>query len=416
VARVLVVTNMYPPHHYGGYELVCREVVDQLRQRGHSVLVLTSRWRVNGVSEVSGERQAGVWRDLELYWNDHVVLRPPVTRRLAIERANQRALRLALDAATPDVVSIWHMGAMSLGLLTTLAERDLPLVYAVGDDWLIYGPEMDAWARLFLRRPGLGRLVRPLVGVPTDLVELGSTGTFCFVSNCTKKRAEELGRRRFNDAAVVPHGLNTRDFPIAAEPPPGRAWRWRLLYVGRIDDRKGIDTVIRALRHLPFDATLELVGRGDSRHRAQLEDLVAELDLAPRVRFRVADRSELRSIYEAADVVVFPSTWEEPFGLVPLEAMACARPVVATGAGGSGEFLTHEGNCLRFSPGDPQALAAALTRLAGDPALRQRLVRRGMDTASQLTTDRLTDELEARLLRAASGTTSPTPIGGAGVE
>ena len=73
-----------------------------------------------------GERQAGVWRDLDLYWDDHVVLRPPVARRLAIERANQRALRHALDAASPDVVSIWHMGAMSLGLLTRMATRSPP--------------------------------------------------------------------------------------------------------------------------------------------------------------------------------------------------------------------------------------------------------------------------------------------------
>jgi glycosyltransferase involved in cell wall biosynthesis len=96
--------------------------------------------------------------------------------------------------------------------------------------------------------------------------------------------------------------------------------------------------------------------------------------------------------------------------------MACARPVVATGAGGSGEFLTDEGNCLRFSAGDPHALVDALIRLAGDPALRQRLVRRGIDTASQLTMDRLTDELEARFLSAASGRPIPTPNRGAALE
>jgi glycosyltransferase involved in cell wall biosynthesis len=403
---------MYPPHHYGGYELACREVVDQLRERGHEVLVLTSQWRVDGVGEVAGEREAGVWRDLELYWNDHVVLRPSLARRLAIERANQRRLQLALDAATPDVVSIWHMGAMSLGLLTSLAERGFPLVYTVADDWLIYGPQMDAWARLFLKRPRLARPVRRLTQVPTTLVELGSSGTFCFVSTCTMKRAEELGGWHFIDAAVVPLGINTRDFPVPAELPPGRGWRWRLLYVGRIDDRKGIDTVIRAMRHLPAGATLELVGRGDSRHRAHLEELAAELDLTTRVRFRVADRDELRTIYAAADVVVFPSTWEEPFGLVPLEAMACGTPVVATGSGGSGEFLTHDDNCLLFSPGDERALADALIRLEEDPALRQRLVRSGIRSAALLTTDRLSDDLESRLLSAARFATKASPIEG----
>lgn len=400
MARVLVVTNMYPPHHYGGYELVCQEVVDHLRQRGHEVRVLTSRWRVPEVDDVPDEREKGVWRDLELYWHDHIVLNPPIQGRLAIERGNQQSLRRALDEATPDVVSLWHMGAMSMGLLTTLAESRLPLVYAVGDDWLTYGPKMDAWARLFLDRPRLGRLARSVTGVPTSLGNIGQTGTFCFVSDCTRRRAEELGRWRFPDAEIVPHGINPADFPIAASPAPGRAWGWRLLYVGRIDDRKGIDTALRALALLPEEARLQLVGRGDDRYLAELHRLSARLGLTHRLSFDAVERAQLGDVYRAADALVFPSTWEEPFGLVPLEAMACATPVVATGTGGSGEFLTHEVNCLRFTPGDDASLAQAVRRLARDPGLRERLVAAGLGTAAELTTVRLADELERRLVAA----------------
>jgi glycosyltransferase involved in cell wall biosynthesis len=401
---VLAVTNMYPPHHYGGYELVCQEVIDLLRRRGHEVLVLTSRWRVDGVDDVPGERGAGVWRDLELYWDDHVVRNPVIWDRLAIERTNQQCLRRALQFAVPEVVSLWHMGALSMGLLTTLAETGLPLVYAVGDDWLTYGPKMDAWARIFLDRPRLGRLVRHLTGVPTNLGDIGQTGTFCFVSDCTRRRAEALGRWRFPGAEVVPHGINPADFPIADPLPPERAWQWRLLYVGRIDDRKGIDTAIRALARLPEEATLTLVGRGDDRYRARLQELAASLGVAHQLSFDLSSRAELGAFYREADTLIFPSTWEEPFGLVPLEAMACATPVVATGTGGSGEFLTHEVNCLRFTPGDEESLAQAVARQAGDPELRRRLVGSGLETASALTTVRLADELEDRLVAAANGT------------
>jgi glycosyltransferase involved in cell wall biosynthesis len=164
-----------------------------------------------------------------------------------------------------------------------------------------------------------------------------------------------------------------------------------------MDDRKGIDSLVRAMALVPSDAHLRLIGRGDERFRAHLESLAHELGVVTQVSFGVADRAELASIYRESDVLVFPSTWDEPFGLVPLEAMACATPVVATGSGGSGEFLAHEVNSLWFSPGDPRSLADAVLRLAGDQALRRQLIDSGLCTARTLTTVRLADEIEARL-------------------
>src|SRR5437868_9212139 len=83
--KVLVLTNMYPPHHYGGYELSCRDVMDRFRARGHDVTVLTSTVRVGGVADPPDERSRGVRRDLQLYWEDHRLLSPPVWRRVTIE-------------------------------------------------------------------------------------------------------------------------------------------------------------------------------------------------------------------------------------------------------------------------------------------------------------------------------------------
>jgi glycosyltransferase involved in cell wall biosynthesis len=82
---------------------------------------------------------------------------------------------------------------------------------------------------------------------------------------------------------------------------------------------------------------------------------------------------------------VFPVTWDEPWGLVPLEAMAVGRPVVATGTGGSREYLADGENCLLFPADDARTLAARLRRLAGDPALRERVVAGGRRTAATYT-------------------------------
>jgi glycosyltransferase involved in cell wall biosynthesis len=140
--------------------------------------------------------------------------------------------------------------------------------------------------------------------------------------------------------------------------------------------------------------TLDIVGHGATEYTTSLDHLVAELGLTDRARRRVEPRRRLAQLYRAADVCVFPSEWDEPFGLVPLEAMACGTPVVATGTGGSAEYLRDGYNCLLFPAGDPEALAARVLALSGDEPLRRRLGRNGVETASALTIDTLADRLE----------------------
>jgi glycogen(starch) synthase len=381
---------MYPPHHLGGYELSCWDVMRRFEARGHQVQVLTTDMRVDGVSATDDER---VHRTLRFYWEDHELLSPPIWRRLAIERHNQRQLRSLLDSYRPDVVSVWNMGAMSLGLLTTLEERGVPLVLAVCDDWLSYGPRLDAWMRLFPHRPAAARAVAAATRAPTRLPRLAGAA-FCFVSDFTRRYALKNAwpGLSMEIATVVYSGIDRTDFP-PMKPNVGE-WGWRLLYVGRIDDRKGIETLIRALPALP-EASLEIVGRGGPEYVAALRDLVARLGVGDRVEFGVADRSDLRKKYAAADAFVFPSEWDEPFGLVPVEAMSCGTPVIATGVGGSAEFLRDGDNCLRFPPGDEAAVASAVRTLAASPDLRARLVTGGAATADDLDVDRLADVFEA---------------------
>ena len=100
------------------------------------------------------------------------------------------------------------------------------------------------------------------------------------------------------------------------------------------------------------------------------------------------DRAELPELYAAADAVVFPVRWSEPWGLVPLEAMGIGRPVVASGRGGSAEYLRDGVNCLLCDPDRPDTLASAVRRLAADPGLRSELVATGRQTASQHTEER----------------------------
>jgi glycogen synthase len=396
VARVLTVTNWYPPHHYGGYELSCFDVMTRLAERGHEVRILCSDERVPGAAAPDPSHEPLVHRDLQLYLREGVLYQPPMRERLAIERHNHFALERHLGEHQPDVVSVWHMGALSLGLLRRLADRGIPTVHAVCDDWLTYGQQLDGWSRPFAGNPlrrMVGRVVEASTGVPTGLADPGTAAAFCFVSESTRRRSIAHGPWTCPRSTVVYSGIDRNEFPATVqvpERPPG----WRLLFTGRFDSRKGIETALRALEFLPQEATLACYGRGGSDERTRLAKLAAELGVTDRVTFGTLDRDQLGPRYLAADVFVFPSEWEEPFGLVPVEAMACGTPVVATGTGGSGEFLRDGYNCLLFQLADPRALAAAVRRLHDNAELRSQVVRGGLHTAEELDVERLVDVLE----------------------
>jgi len=401
VTRVLAIQNQYPPHHLGGYELSCRDVLEGLVARGHQVTVLASTDRRPGVPDPPGEREGTapggvrVWRDLPWWWEDHVLTNPPALQRLRQEVRAQRTLRHALAQVEPDVVSVWNMGAMSLGLLTTISRRGIPVVFNVCDDWIVYGPNLDAWGRALRRTRPRRLLARAFdrVGLPTTLPRRAWPGTYLFVSERTRRAALAARGWELPSTAVVGSGIDHRDFPVASGPIADRPWRWRLLFVGRVERRKGVATAVRALAQLPEEATLDIVGPPDPAYLPELQELIASLGLDGRVTFATTPRAALRERYRSADALVFPSEWEEPFGLVPLEAMACDTPVVATGAGGSADFLTDGQNSLLFPAGDAEALAERLTTLASDARLRERLASGGRRTAEGAGVDSLIERV-----------------------
>lgn len=388
--KILVLTSLYPPHALGGYERSCQDVMERLRRRGHEVTVLTTDTRIPGVAAVD---EPHVRRELRWYWDDHRILRPPPRARLGIERRNRSVLARTLAEVAPDVVSVWSMGAMSLGLIDVVNAAGVPAVYVVCDEWPVYGPRLDAWLAGFRRRrtQPAAAAARLLTGLPTAMPEPRSA-TFCWLSEFVRDRVLAATGWRPAHQTVTYSGIDPDDFPVAAG--AERDWRWRLLAVGRVEPRKGFAAAVEALSALPATATLRIVGPDDGSHQSELEELAGRLGVAGRVSFTTAPRGELRDIYADADALLFTSAWEEPFGLVPVEAMACATPVVAAATGGAREFLTDEVNCLVVPPRDPAALAAGVQRLAADAALRSRLVEGGSATATEFGVDRLADVLE----------------------
>lgn len=394
--RILTVGNMYPPHHLGGYELMWRSSARQLRAAGHRVRVLTTDYATPCPDPAIPE-DTEIDRGLRWYWRDHAWPKLSLRERLRLERHNLDLLDRHLDELRPDAIGWWSMGGMSLGMIDRAFARGVPGAGIVVDDWLLYAPIVDQWGRT----AALPRRARTLLSSPLTFrsrARFDRELEWVFVSGVVRDHARDAGWKL--PAHTVAHGgVDAELFATA----PAEPWRGRLLLVGRLEERKGVHVAIAAIARLP-GMTLTVIGAGDERYRRRLEQEAAELGVSDRVSFEICDREQLPAAYAAHDAVLFPVQWKEPFGLVPLEAMAVGRPVVATGTGGSGEYLEDGVNCLLYAPPeDPETLAGAVRRLASDPELRQKLRDGGARTAGRLSQDAFNRQVELALGRAVDG-------------
>jgi glycosyltransferase involved in cell wall biosynthesis len=198
---------------------------------------------------------------------------------------------------------------------------------------------------------------------------------------------------------VVPCGVDCDHFrpgPRAGRPRSPA----RVLTLGRLVRRKGIDTVIEAIARIP--GTELVVAGGPDRSRlgddpevSRLRRTVAECGVTGRVSFtgRVA-HEDVPDLLSSADVVV-SDPWYEPFGIVPVEAMACGSAVVASAVGGHLDTVVDGVTGLLVPPRDPAALAGRLSRLLADPGWRSELGAAGAARArARYSWDRIAAETE----------------------
>jgi len=173
---------------------------------------------------------------------------------------------------------------------------------------------------------------------------------------------------------VVPYSVTLEPWRTADDPE-----RRRVVFAGRIVKEKGVDVLIRAAREVAG----EFVVCGEGRRLAAMRGLASALDVADRVHFRGwLSAAELARELAEASVVVLPSLWPEPFGLVGIEAFSAGRPVVASDTGGVRDWLDDGVSGVLVPPGDVGALAHALDQLLADPERRRAMGAAGRETVA----------------------------------
>ena len=265
-------------------------------------------------------------------------------------------------AQRPDVVHA-HFWMSGMAAVSAAAPLDLPVVqtfHALGSVKRRHQGTDDTSppGRVAAERAVIGRVDRVIATCTDEVFELARLGA---------------PRRR---TTVVPCGVDTAAFAPDGPVHP-RTERPRIVVLGRLVRRKGVDEVIAALRRLPGVELLIAGGPdGSGEHSAalacdpdarRLRQVADAAGVADRVRLLGAvARPDVPALLRSADAVVCVP-WYEPFGIVPLEAMACGRPVVASAVGGIQDTVVDQVTGLLVPPRRPDAVAAALRTLLATP-------------------------------------------------
>ncbi len=302
------------------------------------------------------------WRDeygrVSLSAGQQTLVVPMLGRPNDPHRALYRTATFALRVARPDVIHAEEepdsLAALQISLARSLFAPSARLVF-------------HTWQNI--RRP-----LRWYVRQVTQAVLRRADAMLC-ANRAGPVVLAQLGYRG-PMAVIAPIGVDLQVFRPASVERSSTAFT--VLYAGRFASEKGLDTLIEAFRLLGAGARLWLVGDGPLR--ADLEAQARSAGVAEQVEFRVpVPLDQMPAMLAQADVLVLPSRsttfWQEQFGRVLVEAMACRVPVVGSASGAIPEVIGDAG--LLFPEGDAPALADRLRQLMASPAGRADLAERG---------------------------------------
>jgi len=390
--RVLLITSQFLPI-VGGAERQAHALARMLLARGHQVLILTRPLPLMPPREVvDGVPVVRAIRTIDL---------GPLYGILYILSVVRFLWRCRHDW---DVIHITHLYLDAFAAVLTRRLHGLPVVVR------------PACAGYYGDLARLGRFrAWPVFpgprGLALRMIVRGVAQADAFIANSHELRAELIGARFPPERiARIPNGVDGDHFH---PDPRARLQEVRrhlglplgplLIFAGRLDPQKGLQTLIEAMRSPSVEALgAHLVLLGEGPQRAELEAAVRRHDLSARVLLRgLVD--DVAPYLRAGDIFVFPSVGEGmPNAL--LEAMATGLPCVASAIGGCRDVITDRQTGILVPPGDATALQGALEELLGSPLLREKLGAAAREDAiARFGLERMAEQYEACYRAAIAG-------------
>lgn len=395
--RICFVSQDYPPVADGGIGQWVREMAVNFARRGHEVTVICrSETDYSYIDFIDG-----VWVH-RIVQNTYSKVDAPEYKPAphSLVHYSGSVYDEIMRVQAQRQFQIICAPIFDLEPLVALREADIPTVVSLHTTYKLVMPHKPEWAKNEEYRTGH---VDPAILKEKEILEMApfiESNTHALVADLEQAYDVRLPPER---VVVIHRGL--KDLAEGVEPFPTRSGMTRLLFVGRLELRKGADLLLEALPGLLErypDLVVDIVGddsvivNGETlRARFEAEGTKNQWDLDRVVFHGSVSREDLLKHYASCDIFVAPSRYES-FGLIFVEAMIFAKPVIGIAIGGVVEVVTDEMNGLLIPTDDGALLAAQISRLVEDPALRDRLGAAGRKTyETRFRLERMLDQSEA---------------------
>ena len=359
--KILMLTWEYPPRVVGGISRVVYDLSHRLIKDGHEVTVVT--YRDGEVPYYEDDKGVKVYRV------DNYMIQPNNFIDWILQlnfNMVERASQIIAEQGKFDVIHA-HDWLVANAAKTLKHSFDIPIVATIH--------ATEAGRNSGIREPNQKYIN------DTEWMLTYEANEVIVNSNYMKSEVQRLFGLPFEKINVVPNGVNLNKFTGM-----DRDYSFRrkyamdnekiILFIGRLVYEKGVQNLIAAMPKVLdsyHDAKLVIAGKG-----GMLDELKAQADylgISNKVYFAgYMNGKDVERMYKAADISVFPSTYE-PFGIVALEGMLAERPIVVSDAGGLGEIVEHRVTGMKSYCGNPNSIADSILELLFNPELCDNIVK-----------------------------------------
>ena len=359
--KILMLTWEYPPRVVGGISRVVYDLSHRLIKDGHEVTVVT--YRDGEVPYYEDDKGVKVYRV------DNYMIQPNNFIDWILQlnfNMVERASQIIAEQGKFDVIHA-HDWLVANAAKTLKHSFDIPIVATIH--------ATEAGRNSGIREPNQKYIN------DTEWMLTYEANEVIVNSNYMKSEVQRLFGLPFEKINVVPNGVNLNKFTGM-----DRDYSFRrkyamdnekiILFMGRLVYEKGVQNLIAAMPKVLasyHDAKLVIAGKG-----GMLDELKAQADylgISNKVYFAgYMNGKDVERMYKAADISVFPSTYE-PFGIVALEGMLAERPIVVSDAGGLGEIVEHRVTGMKSYCGNPNSIADSILELLFNPELCDNIVK-----------------------------------------